>query len=305
VTSARTTFFTVILDFLTGFVVFAGLVGGFAAGLIGEDLRINALLLGSVFLAAGFARGTPEWTNPWVKGCVVATGFAFPTTGLSISGVAMTNIPAVVVMIGVSLGAAVAGAHLRRFSRRQRPTLALTLAVASIFCVAIVAYAGVPAVLNYTTNQIVNRPAGAFSLLGSDGSNVTADSVRGRVVILEFWATWCTPCEAELRNFNSIYKKYRTDTSVKFIAVNADGSDDISAVKDRARSYFEKRGLDLPVAFASRTMSQQLGVRAVPALVFLDMNENVRLIHYGGDVSVDLEALIDSEISLLAHSARH
>jgi hypothetical protein len=74
-------------------------------------------------------------------------------------------------------------------------------------------------------------------------------------------------------------------------------------VKEQARSYFEWRGLDLPLAFASRAMGQRLGVRGVPVMMFLDGDGNIRLIHLGGDVSVDLEGVIDSEISLLAHAA--
>ena len=100
-TSVRSMFFAVLLDLLAGFLVLILLMGGFLTGVVGENLQVNSLLLGSVFLAVGFIRGARSQTNPWIKGCTVASGLMLPVIGLSISGLAMTNIPAVAIMIAV------------------------------------------------------------------------------------------------------------------------------------------------------------------------------------------------------------
>ncbi len=68
-------------------------------------------------------------------------------------------------------------------------------------------------------SELEGKPAPAFSLTDMDGKQVTSQSLKGSVYVLDFWATWCGPCVASLPHLDQIYKDFK-DKGVKFFAVN-------------------------------------------------------------------------------------
>src|SRR5476651_1892449 len=66
-----------------------------------------------------------------------------------------------------------------------------------------------------------NLAAPDFTLRGADGRNVRLDELRGQVVLVNFWATWCGPCREEMPRLNSLYEKYRKSGFV-LLGVNID-----------------------------------------------------------------------------------
>jgi len=62
--------------------------------------------------------------------------------------------------------------------------------------------------LTATLNAQVGKPAPAFSLKDKDGKTFSLETLKGKVIVLNFWATWCPPCRVEIPAFNNAYEKY-------------------------------------------------------------------------------------------------
>lgn len=110
-----------------------------------------------------------------------------------------------------------------------------------------------------------------------DGTKVRLADYQGRIVVLNFWSTWCGPCKEELPRLGEIAGQY-TDGKVTFLLASIDERKKLSAVRD----YVSEHGIKLPVLMgASVDLLEQLaGVNVVPAtLVIDDKGEIIRAIN--------------------------
>jgi peroxiredoxin len=120
-----------------------------------------------------------------------------------------------------------------------------------------------------------SSPAPDFTLRGTDGKNLRLGEQRGRVVMVNFWATWCGPCRVEMPHLNRLYEKYRSAGFVLF-GVNVD--EDIR----NAVVLAQKLGLKFPVlADSDKRVSKQYDVTAMPSTVLIDRDGRVRHVHRG------------------------
>ncbi len=135
----------------------------------------------------------------------------------------------------------------------------------------------------------IERPAPAFGATLLDGSNVSLASLKGRPVVLNFWATWCGPCVAELPG---VLEFQRRNPQVAVVAVAKDA--DIAEV----RALLDKRNLeDLRVAVSDST-AQAFAVSAVPATYVIDGSGNIRFVHVGS--LDDFVAVIEKELAIIS-----
>jgi peroxiredoxin len=151
--------------------------------------------------------------------------------------------------------------------RRLRPTLtrALALACAALLLAATHAPAAV-------TTQAA---APDFTLRSAAGHNLRLAEQRGQVVLINFWATWCGPCRAEMPELNRLYAKYRNDGFV-LLGVNID-DDPRTAMATAARL-----GLSFPVLLdADKSVSRLYDLGSMPATVLIDRDGRVRYLHRG------------------------
>lgn len=84
-----------------------------------------------------------------------------------------------------------------------------------------------------------------INLLDYNGNEVTLESFRGKVVVLNFWASWCPPCKAEMPDFETAYQKYGNDVEFVMVSHLAWGSDTI----ERAKSFYNSSGYTFPIYF--------------------------------------------------------
>ena len=118
-------------------------------------------------------------------------------------------------------------------------------------------------------------PAPDFTLRSMDGPNLRLAEQRGRVVMVNFWATWCGPCRQEMPHLNKLYDKYR-DAGFVLLGVNID--DNARTATDLAT----KLGLKFPVLLdTDKAVSRLYDLGSMPATVLIDREGRVRHLHRG------------------------
>ncbi len=118
--------------------------------------------------------------------------------------------------------------------------------------------------------------APAWTLHDLDGHEVRADQFSGRVVLLNFWATYCPPCRQEIPELIRFSRETPTNTAV-ILGVSTDESG--AAV---VRPFATARGINYPMLLAdSTTLDQFGGVSAIPTTFVIDAQGNLRFRHLG------------------------
>jgi len=114
-----------------------------------------------------------------------------------------------------------------------------------------------------------------FTLQDLDGRSVTLGELRGQVVLIDFWATWCTPCKHEMPHLQDMYERYR-DRGFTVLAV------DVGESANQARPFIEGEGYTFPVLLDSQSkVFRQYGVRALPTVFVVDTQGVIREVKVG------------------------
>jgi len=129
-----------------------------------------------------------------------------------------------------------------------------------------------------------------FSLQTADGSTVELKSLRGKVVVLNFWATWCGPCRAEMPGIMQVYSRLKGE-GVEIIGISLDrnGWDDV-------RPFLQKTTVTYPVVVGDQDLAKAYKIPdAIPYSVFIDRTGNIASTHVG----FMSEAQFESELKKL------
>jgi thiol-disulfide isomerase/thioredoxin len=127
------------------------------------------------------------------------------------------------------------------------------------------------------TIRFVRNPDAApdFKLTGLDGKPVTLADAHGKVILLNFWATWCGPCRAEIPDLIQLQNKYKDRLQILGLVVDDDDQD---AIKE----FVEKFGINYPVAIATDdTRMRYGGIAALPTSFVLDAEGRIVQKHEG------------------------
>lgn len=121
-------------------------------------------------------------------------------------------------------------------------------------------------------------PAPAFSLSpAGGGAPVTLASFKGKVVILDFWATWCPPCREEIPGFVKLYNDYKA-RGVVVVGVSVDrGGPEV------VKQFMAQNGINYPSLMADAAVQQAYGgIRSIPTTFVIDRNGNLQKKFVGG-----------------------
>lgn len=114
-----------------------------------------------------------------------------------------------------------------------------------------------------------------FTLHTMSGSNLRLQEQRGKVVMINFWATWCGPCQQELPRLNQLYEKYR---AAGFVLLGVNVDDDVKHASDVAI----KLGLKFPVLLdTDKALSHLYDLSTMPSTLIIDRDGKVRYLHKG------------------------
>jgi thiol-disulfide isomerase/thioredoxin len=133
-----------------------------------------------------------------------------------------------------------------------------------------------------------------FSLPLLNGGARSLDELKGKVVFLNFWATWCPPCRAEMPSMETLYRRLG-EKGLEFLAV------DIQEKQKPVEAFIKERGLTFPVALdESGWISGIYGIRSIPSTFIIDRDGSIIAVAVGGrkwdspEVIAAFEALLNN-----------
>lgn len=127
-------------------------------------------------------------------------------------------------------------------------------------------------------------PAPAWSLKDVDGRTVSSDQFKGKVLVVDFWATWCRPCRAEMPGFSALQKKYAADGLV-IVGISVDNGG-AAAV----RKYLKRSPVAYPILLADDKVVDAFGgMDGIPTTFIIDRAGMIRERKYGMEKTADFE----------------
>jgi thiol-disulfide isomerase/thioredoxin len=126
-----------------------------------------------------------------------------------------------------------------------------------------------------SASEVVQGPAPDFALKTDSGSNLRLSELRGDVVMINFWASWCGPCREEMPLLDEIHQRYKP---LGFTVLGVNVEEDSRA----AKALLEQIPVSFPILFDNdSTVSKLYDVRAMPSTILVDRDGNMRYLHRG------------------------
>jgi cytochrome c biogenesis protein CcmG, thiol:disulfide interchange protein DsbE len=167
---------------------------------------------------------------------------------------------------------------------RTTPVMVILAVIVGFFAMAIL-----PRMLEQS-HAMVGKPAPALTLPGlstvAHSKSIDLASLKGKVVVLDFWAPWCGPCKHEMPVLDKLAKKHANDIVVVGVLVDPD--------LEGARDVLRALKIEYPqVEDDRRAAASSFAVHALPTLVVIDRNGTVRSYRTGYSPEEDMEAAIE------------
>jgi peroxiredoxin len=248
----------------------------FGLGLLSSgDIRViyavGALALVGGALCLG-ASGRPDWIAAGLLVLPLFAVFGF---------VVLAQIPALWFVllfwvIAVAIGLFVVKAI------RARAWHGVTVAIASVVLLAASLWCCIsyfPKLLADELNRFTSASAPSFALQPVSGGSTLTVFKPGKVLVMDFFATWCIPCKAELPELQAAYSDLSHNSDIQFVLIGSDVGGD---TPERVRAFAKKQRITVPLAFdRGCRVRNQFGTLGLPSIIVIDRTGQVRLIRQG------------------------
>lgn len=135
----------------------------------------------------------------------------------------------------------------------------------------------------------IGEPAPAFQVTTIDGQEIRSSDVAGRVLVVNFFATWCEPCRQEAGDLEALWDEYKA-RDVLFIAI---AYKDVDA---KVREFIQQAGISFPVANSNVNIGRQFGVTGVPETFVIGPDGVLRYKRIGVIEPAQLRQMLDALI---------
>ncbi len=109
----------------------------------------------------------------------------------------------------------------------------------------------------------------SFSLLDEKGAVVSTADLKGKVVFINFWATWCPPCIAEMPSLNDLYSQFRDEENIVFLFINEDED------RGKAVDFLAKNGYNMPIVTRAGNIPSEIYSGTLPTTVVLNKEGSI------------------------------
>jgi len=139
-----------------------------------------------------------------------------------------------------------------------------------------------------------NRPAPDFVLARVDGGTLDLRDLRGKVVVVNFWGTWCAPCIEETPAIQAAYEQLQA-SGVEIVGINLRHQEEVGAKGDEAvRSFVKNFGVTYPVVLdADGEVARLYQISPIPTSYFIDAAGNIRYVYVGTLTTADIVDLVN------------
>ena len=119
------------------------------------------------------------------------------------------------------------------------------------------------------------KPAAIFTLTSNEGKRISLTDLKGKPVLLNFWATWCTPCKVEMPWFEDFQKKYAAQ-GLQVVGINEDDDAQSPEIKDQIKKTLERTGVDYTILMSDKKVGNAYGgLDVLPATFYIDRSGKI------------------------------
>jgi len=130
-------------------------------------------------------------------------------------------------------------------------------------------------IIDKLKEEMINKPAPQFTLVDIDGKSVSLSDFKGKTVIVDFWATWCSPCVKSFPVMQKAQTKLTKNNDVKFLFINT--WERVENKKKNAKDFLKKTNYPFHVLMdESNEVVAEFGVEGIPTKFIVDKNGNIR-----------------------------
>jgi thiol-disulfide isomerase/thioredoxin len=122
-----------------------------------------------------------------------------------------------------------------------------------------------------------------FTLQDIDGQNISLSGLKGKVVVLDFWAMWCPPCRASIPGIEKLHKTY-AGKGLVILGISLDSGD-----WDSVKAFRTEYGITYPILKGTEDVAQRYLVRTIPMFVIVDKDGNIRKRYIGSGSEEEIE----------------